>query len=101
MWRSWVLRAHHVHHSLDVGRRRWVLLDQLGNMQHALQILSWPARAGQNFLKDGLRPRATPECSLALALRALRARPCHVVLQYHYFDCLGGEGRDPFDCLRG
>ena len=52
------------------------MLDQLGNMQHALQILSWPARAGQNFLKNGLRPRATPECSLALALRALRARPC-------------------------
>ena len=61
-------------------------------MQHALQILSWPAPAGQNFLKDGLRPRATPERSLALALRALRALTCNVVFQsfqYHYFDCLG------------
>ena len=62
------------------------------------------ARAGKpKFSKGrgyarGLRPRATPERSLALALRALT---CNVVFQYHYFDCLGGEGRGPFDCLRG
>ena len=55
------------------------------------------ARAGKPKFSKGraARPRATPERSLALALRALRALTCNVVFQrfqYHYFDCLGGEG---------